>query len=173
MFTLHSFYKRVHKEPGACRYDKVTLGRTTGLCKLKLAHNVETKQYTVWHNMLTVCSDLSLLVYKRYPPITGSLQPPDWTSGLDWWTGPVDWHFNAKNHFCETWLSCRFKLASFPGPARSSLAVRNLHRRPGLIHHVMSATVVFVRHQVMFAVLPIYMYNGVSSWNKSSTYDRL
>ena len=30
-------------------------------------------------------------------------------------------------------------LASFPGPARSSLAVRNSLRGPGLIHHVMSA----------------------------------
>ena len=31
-------------------------------------------------------------------------------------------------------------------------------------HHVMSATVVFLRHQItMFAVLPIYMYKGVSS----------
>ena len=28
-------------------------------------------------------------------------------------------------------------LASFPGPARSSLGVRNLHRGPGLVHHVM------------------------------------
>ena len=31
-------------------------------------------------------------------------------------------------------------LASFPGPARSSLAVRNSRRGPGLVHHVMSAT---------------------------------
>ena len=31
------------------------------------------------------------------------------------------------------------ELASFPGPARLSLAVRNLHRGPGLIHHVMCA----------------------------------
>ena len=31
-------------------------------------------------------------------------------------------------------------LASFPGPARSSLAVRNLRRGPGLVHHVMSAS---------------------------------
>ena len=55
-------------------------------------------------------------------------------------------------------------LASFPGPAHSSLAVRNLLRGPGLIHHVMSATVVFLRQQItMFAVLSIYMYNGVSS----------
>ena len=55
-------------------------------------------------------------------------------------------------------------LASFPGPVRSSLAVRNSRRGPGLVHHVMSATVVFLRQQItMFAVLPIYMYNGVSS----------
>ena len=55
-------------------------------------------------------------------------------------------------------------VASFPGPARSSLAVRNSRRGPGLVHHVMSATVVFLRQQIiMFAVLPIYMYNGVSS----------
>ena len=55
-------------------------------------------------------------------------------------------------------------LASFPGPVRSSLAVRNSCRGPGLVHHVMSATVVFLRQQItMFAVLPIYMYNGVSS----------
>ena len=31
-------------------------------------------------------------------------------------------------------------LASFPGPARSSLAVRNSHRGPGLVHHVMCGT---------------------------------
>ena len=55
-------------------------------------------------------------------------------------------------------------LASFPGPARLSLAVRNSLRGPGLVHYVMSATVAFLRHQItMFAVLPIYMYNGVSS----------
>ncbi len=65
-------------------------------------------------------------------------------------------------------------LASFPGPARSSLAVRNSRRGrwPGLVHHVMSAPVVFLRHQIaMFAVLP--MYKEVSSWNKSNAYDRL
>ena len=56
------------------------------------------------------------------------------------------------------------ELASFPGPVRSSLAVRNLLRGPGLVHHVMSATVVFLRQQItMFAVLPIYMYKEVSS----------
>ena len=65
-------------------------------------------------------------------------------------------------------------LASFPGPACLPLAVWNLCRGPGLVHHVMSATVVFLRQQIaMFAVLPIYMHNGVSSWNKSSAYDRL
>ena len=58
----------------------------------------------------------------------------------------------------------RLLVASFPGPARSSLAVRNSRRGPGLVHHVMSATVVFLRQQItMFAVLPIYLYNGVSS----------
>ena len=30
-------------------------------------------------------------------------------------------------------------LALFPGPVHSSLAVRNLHRGPGLVHHMMSA----------------------------------
>ena len=34
-------------------------------------------------------------------------------------------------------LSC---VALFPGPVHSSLAVRNSHRGPGLVHHVMSAT---------------------------------
>ena len=32
-----------------------------------------------------------------------------------------------------------YQLASFPGPARSSLAVRNSRRGPGLVHHVMRA----------------------------------
>ena len=31
-------------------------------------------------------------------------------------------------------------VASFPGPARLSLAVRNSRRGPGLVHHVMCAT---------------------------------
>ena len=31
------------------------------------------------------------------------------------------------------------EVASFPGPARSSLAVRNSRRGPGLVHHVMCA----------------------------------
>ena len=31
-------------------------------------------------------------------------------------------------------------VASFPGPARSSLLVRNSRRGPGLVHHVMCAT---------------------------------
>ena len=48
------------------------------------------------------------------------------------------------NHV-EACLSARedrehsFHLASFPGPARSSLAVRNSRRGPGLVHHVMCA----------------------------------
>ena len=52
-------------------------------------------------------------------------------------------------HFCipvSSNLTCRLSLASFPGPARLSLAVRNSLRGPGLVHHVMSATVVFLRH---------------------------
>ena len=52
-------------------------------------------------------------------------------------------------------------LASLIPRPYALLAVRNSRRGPGLIHHVMSATVVFLRQQV--AVLPIYMYNGVSS----------
>ena len=61
-------------------------------------------------------------------------------------------------------MFCGLALASFPGPARSSLAVRSSCRGPGLVHHVMSATVVFLRQQItMFAVLPIYMYKEVSS----------
>ena len=35
---------------------------------------------------------------------------------------------------------CRDGIASFPGPARLSLAVQNSRRGPGLVHHVMSAT---------------------------------
>ena len=65
----------------------------------------------------------------------------------------------------QFWFSVAV-LASFPGPARSSLAVRNLRRGPGLVHHVMSATVVFLcQHNVCRAVQ--------ESWNKSSAYDRL
>ena len=45
-------------------------------------------------------------------------------------------------------------VASFPGPAHSSLAVQNLRRGPGLVHHVMCTTVVFLRH-TMFAVLHV------------------
>ena len=40
-------------------------------------------------------------------------------------------------------------VASFPGPARSSLAVRNSRRGPGLVHHVMRTTgCVFTSHQI-------------------------
>ena len=40
-------------------------------------------------------------------------------------------------------------VASFPGPARSSLAVRNSRRGPGLVHHVMCAAIrVFTSHQI-------------------------
>ena len=43
-------------------------------------------------------------------------------------------------------VHCRRKplniqLVSLPGFARLSLVVQNLHRRPGLVHHVMCATV--------------------------------
>ena len=37
-------------------------------------------------------------------------------------------------------IVCMPDLASFPGLARLSLAVRNLRRRPGLVHHVIHAT---------------------------------
>ena len=40
----------------------------------------------------------------------------------------------------------RVLLASFPGPARSSLAVRNSRRGPGLVHHVMRAAGIILRH---------------------------
>ena len=51
---------------------------------------------------------------------------------------------NVAGGYCVT---------SFPGPARSSLAVRNSRRGPGLVHHVMSATVVFLcQHNVCRAV---------------------
>ena len=69
-FTVSTRESTRNITSGAYRYDTVTLGRTIWLCKLKLAHNVETKQYTVWHNMLIVCSGTSLLVYKRHPLIT-------------------------------------------------------------------------------------------------------
>ena len=36
---------------------------------------------------------------------------------------------------------------------RSSLAVRNLRRRPGVVHHVMCATGRVLRQQIMFVVL--------------------
>ena len=48
-------------------------------------------------------------------------------------------------------------LASFPGPARSSLAVRNSCRGPGLVHHVMSATVVFLRQHNVCRVAYIHV----------------
>ena len=69
-FTVSTRESTRNNTSGACRYDTVTLGRTIWLCKLKLAHNVETKQYTVWHNMLIVCSGTSLLDYKKCPLIT-------------------------------------------------------------------------------------------------------
>ena len=40
-------------------------------------------------------------------------------------------------------------VASFPGPAGSSLAVRNSRRGPGLVHHVIRAAGrVFTSHQI-------------------------
>ena len=36
-------------------------------------------------------------------------------------------------------MTMRIVVASFPGPARLSLAVRNSRRGPGLVHHVMCA----------------------------------
>ena len=55
----------------------------------------------------------------------------------------------------------RGAVPSFPGCARSSLTVRNSLRGPGLVHHVMSATFVFLRHQITFAVLPILVYTCI------------
>ena len=43
-------------------------------------------------------------------------------------------------------LDTSLSLASFPGPARSSLAVQNSRRRSGLVHHMMRATGVILRH---------------------------
>ena len=40
--------------------------------------------------------------------------------------------------YTSYWTVCT-KVASFPGPARSSLAVQNSRRGPGLVHHVMCA----------------------------------
>ena len=55
-------------------------------------------------------------------------------------------------------LTAQDGLASFPGRARSSPAVRNLRRGPGVPQDV------FLRQQItMFAMFPIYMYNGVST----------
>ena len=49
---------------------------------------------------------------------------------------------NQLNSFfiaCVAVVSRGYTIASFPGPARSSLAVRNSRRGPGLAHHVMRA----------------------------------
>ena len=67
-------------------------------------------------------------------------------------------------------------LASFPGPARSSLAVRNSRRGPGLIHHVMRAAGVILRHTRYSKnrCVAEITTNGVGrTWNRSRTYDRL
>ena len=64
-------------------------------------------------------------------------------------------------------------IASFPGPARSSLAVQNSLRGPGLVHHVMSAIVVFLRHQItMFAVLPIRLYTSTRKFQVETSQTR-
>ena len=47
--------------------------------------------------------------------------------------------FQKKN--CMLTIAAAFgDFPKFPGPACSSLAVRNSRRGPGLVHHVMSAT---------------------------------
>ena len=58
-----------------------------------------------------------------------------------------------------TWWLC---VASFPGPARSSLAVRNSRRGPGLVHHVMCAAA-----YVMAISLRI---NDVIGWASAAFY---
>ena len=62
---------------------------------------------------------------------------------LDIWTCTAQ----SSESFIAMFRWCCDHLASFPGPARLSLAVRNSRRGPGLVHHVMSATVVFLRHR--------------------------
>ena len=62
-------------------------------------------------------------------------------------------------------------LASFPGPARSLLAVRNSRRGPGLIHHVMRAAGIILRHTSCVVEITT---NGVGrTWNRSRAYRRL
>ena len=51
-----------------------------------------------------------------------------------------------------------YNVASFPGPARSSLAVRNLHRGPGLVHHVMCAAAYVTSILLEYIYVYIYMY---------------
>ena len=56
------------------------------------------------------------------------------------------------------------RLASFSGLVRSLLAVQNSHRKPGLVHHVISAAGCVLRQQItMFAVVAKSVYNGVRS----------
>ena len=51
------------------------------------------------------------------------------------------------SHTTHPLLTCSLPtlpLASFPGPVGLSLAVRNLRRRPGLVHHIMCAAAYFM-----------------------------
>ena len=64
-------------------------------------------------------------------------------------------------------------LASFPGPAHSSLAERNLCRGPGLVHHMMCAAGHIVTLAENVCCVAEYMHKGVRSCNKSSAYDIL
>ena len=56
------------------------------------------------------------------------------------------------------------RLASFSGLVCLLLAVQNSHRKPGLVHHVISAAGCVLCQQItMFAVVAKSMYNGVRS----------
>ena len=59
----------------------------------------------------------------------------------------------------QTW-SC---LASFPGPARSLLSVRNSRRGPWLVHHVMCAAGRVFTSADNVCCVAEYMYKGVRS----------
>ena len=78
----------------------------------------------------------------------------------------------TESHPTEWKIHCNL-IASFPGPARLSLAVQNLHRRRGLVHHVMCAAGRVFMSADNNVCRVAYMYIGVSSLNKSSAYDRL
>ena len=71
------------------------------------------------------------------------------------------------DNYQSLWLSGRFcsavrTLASFPGPARSSLAVRNSRRGPGLVHHVMSAAA--------YVTAISLRINDVIGWSSTAFY---